>query len=109
VTLIPGVHEVSAEDVHAAAVEGSNSGATVFVLSSEGASSRADFFDAVRTGLRLDPPLIGSKSWDAFSDSLWSGIDGVDSSVVVITWRELQTWAGTHPKISLWQWPFSLT
>jgi len=85
--LIPGVHEVTSEEAASAVQEASSTGAMVFALSSEGASTRADFFDAVRASLPLDPPLIGSRTkWEALSDSLWGGIDELDSSVVVIIW-----------------------
>jgi hypothetical protein len=83
---IPGVHEVSPEEAASASLAASSAGARVFAFSTEGASSRADFFSAVRANLPLDPPLIGSRSWDALSDSLWGGIDGLDASIVVITW-----------------------
>lgn len=57
----------------------------MFSLSTWGAATRADFFDAVRASLPLDPPQIG-KSWDALSDSMWEGIYEVDASIVLITW-----------------------
>jgi Barstar (barnase inhibitor) len=87
VRLTSGVHEVTLEAADSAAQEAARIGAAVFVLSTEGASTRAEFFDAVRTNLPLDPPLIGSRSWDALSDSLWGGIDSVDASAVVIIWK----------------------
>src|SRR5207237_6274213 len=49
--------------------------------------TRADFFEQVRGDLPLDPPLIGSQSWDALADSLWGGIDSADASVVAIIWK----------------------
>jgi hypothetical protein len=84
--LVPGVHEVTPDVAASAVREASALGARVFVLSSEGASTRADFFDAVRASLPLDPPLFGSRSWDALEDSVWGGIDAFDESVIVITW-----------------------
>lgn len=86
VALVPGVHEVTSEQAASAVVEASKVGARVFALSTERASSGADFFNAVRASLPLDPPLMGLRSWDALSDSLWGGIDRIDASIVVITW-----------------------
>ncbi len=85
-TLVRGVHEVSAAEIESAVQVALTMRAATFSLSTKGASTRADFFDAVRASLPLDPPLVGSKSWDALSDSLWGGIDGVDTSIVLITW-----------------------
>jgi hypothetical protein len=86
VALRSGVHEVSAGVADAAAQEASRTGAQLFCVSRQETPSRAAFFDAVRAGLPLDPPLVGSKSWDALSDSLWGGLDALEASVVVITW-----------------------
>jgi barstar (barnase inhibitor) len=61
-------------------------GAAMFSLSTRGAATRADFFDAVRASLPLNPPVVGSEVWDALSDSLWEGIYEVDAPTVLITW-----------------------
>ncbi|MFI9785751.1 barstar family protein [Kitasatospora sp. NPDC051984] len=51
------------------------------------AASRADFFDAVRGALPMDPPLLGRRGWDALADSLWSGLHGApgDTALIVVT------------------------
>jgi hypothetical protein len=61
--------------------------AQLLILTTAGADSQAAFFDAVRRELPLDPPLVGSRSWDALSDSLWGGLDLLEAGVVVILWR----------------------
>lgn len=83
--LVPGVHEVSAAEIASAVHVAPTMGVAMFSLSTWGAATRADFFDAVRASLPLDPPQIG-KSWDALSDSMWEGIYEVDASIVLITW-----------------------
>jgi Barstar (barnase inhibitor) len=85
-TLLPGINEVTPEEADAAKDEAIRTGASVFVISTAGAANRADVFDRVRASLPLDPPLVGSKSWDALADSLWGGVDSLDASVVVIIW-----------------------
>lgn len=85
-TLLPGINEVTPEAADSAKEEAIRTGASVFVVSTGGAATRADFFDRVRASLPLDPPLVGSKRWDALADSLWGGVDSVDASVVVIIW-----------------------
>lgn len=61
-------------------------GYAIFVLPSEGISDRASLFDAVRATFPLDPPLIGSRSWDALSDSLWEGLHEHHARRILILW-----------------------
>lgn len=65
-------------------------GFTAFVFPAQGIVDRTSFFDAVRTTFPLDPPLIGSHSWDALSDSLWEGLFMHPAVRIVILWP------GTH-------------
>ncbi|NJP99981.1 barstar family protein [Streptomyces zingiberis] len=64
----------------------------------EGDPGRAAFFDAVRRTLPLDPPLVGSGSWDALSDSLWEGIHGQRCERVVIVWPDAASFAEASPE-----------
>jgi hypothetical protein len=73
-------------------------GAAVFDLATARGSTRQAFFDAVRAALPLDPPLVRSQSWDALSDSVWGGLDSLDTRTIVITWRELQRSRTWHPR-----------
>jgi len=56
-----------------------------------GINSRESFFDAVRSNLPVDPPLVGSRSWEALSDSLWQGLFATDADMMVIAWRDSGT------------------
>lgn len=85
-SLSRGVNEATSEEAESARSEASQLGADVFILATKGASTRADFFEQVKKSLPLDPPLLGSRSWDALADSLWAGIDSLDATVVVIIW-----------------------
>lgn len=82
-----GLTEVSHAELEGIIRQAELEGIPTYVLP-RGMASRESFFDAVRRGLPLDPPLEGSRSWDALSDSLWGGIDGLESDRVVIIWRE---------------------
>ena len=77
--------------------EATTNGATTYVLSVPEPADRAAFFDAVRNTFPLDPPLIGSRSWDALSDSLWEGLRTLDATQVVIVWRDAEIMSKTHP------------
>ncbi|MBA9007219.1 barstar family protein [Thermomonospora cellulosilytica] len=70
------------------AVEAADGGdVRVYSISTAGRSDRRGFFDAVRESLPLDPPLAGSRSWDALADSLWGGINSLGGPSVLIIWR----------------------
>ncbi len=84
--LVPGVHEVSEADLASAARVASTVGAAIFSLSTTGAATKADFFDAVRASLPLNPPVVSSRSWEALSDSLWEGLYEAGAALIVITW-----------------------
>ena len=59
--------------------------------------SKANFFDAVRCLLPLDPPLVSNRSWDALSDSLWQGIYGLPNDHVAIIWKDPNALATAAP------------
>ena len=47
---------------------------------------KSDFFSGARNIFPLDPPLVGSRSWDALADSLWEGLVQLPDSRIVILW-----------------------
>jgi len=63
------------------------------VLPTTGIVDRSSFFDAVRATFPLDPPLIGSHSWDALSDSLWEGLHTSAARRIAIMWQGTRTMA----------------
>ncbi len=83
--LNPGVSQVKELDLDATTHEATDAGFKVFILSS-GIATRDSFFDAVRKSIPLDPPIMSSRSWDALSDSLWSGLNSLDKDRVLIIW-----------------------
>jgi hypothetical protein len=48
------------------------------------------FFEAMKALLPLDPPLVGNRSWDALSDSLWSGLDQLAADNIAIVWPSVR-------------------
>jgi hypothetical protein len=80
-----GLSHVRHLDVEAMTREAESSGFRVFVLPS-GIDSRESFFDAVRETFPMDPPLLGSRSWDALSDSLGGGLYSIDEDRILIVW-----------------------
>ncbi|WP_181139628.1 barstar family protein [Streptomyces sp. Ru71] len=57
-------------------------------MTTAGGTGRAAFFNAVRAVLPLDPPVVGSQSLDALSDSLWGGIYSTDDQKLAIIWED---------------------
>ena len=73
-------------DADAILREARQDGTPAYVLPSAGLVNRDSFFEAVRRSLPLDPPLVGTRSWDALSDSLWGGLDALNNNRIVIIW-----------------------
>jgi RNAse (barnase) inhibitor barstar len=96
-SLQPGLVTIDSGSVDEVLEEATTSGATTYVLSVPPPADRAAFFDAVRTTFPLDPPLIGSRSWDALADSLWEGLRTLDAAPVVIVWRDAEIMSELHP------------
>ena len=81
----PGVTWMKEDEVARACQLALANGAAVFEFKS-GPATTAGLFEAIRGSLPLDPPVIGSSSWDALSDSLWGGLDSLDQREVVLAW-----------------------
>jgi barstar (barnase inhibitor) len=71
--------------------------AKIYVLPNVPITGRAAFFDAVRGIFPLDPPVLGSRMWDALSDSLAGGLAGVDTAYVVIIWPSANAMKAASP------------
>lgn len=86
IELKPGLQQTATFDLAAIQALARNEGFEVFTLPGEGVVDRASFFDAVRNVFPLDPPLAGSQSWDALSDSLWEGLHRHQCQRIAILW-----------------------
>ena len=91
--LQPGPVLTPTLDVEETRRQARQAGYSTFVLPAEGIVDRVSFFDAVRAVLPLDPPLIGSRSWDAMSDSLWEGLYALPDRRIAILWPNARTMA----------------
>lgn len=81
----PGIHQLATSAEAERAIEDAvKSGWQVFRLG-ENVSSIDSFFETVRQTLPLDPP-VQSCNWDALEDSLWSGLEALQASNVLIVW-----------------------
>lgn len=89
----PGLQRTGVLDVEAARSQAQQAGFTTFVLPAKGIVDRASFFDAVRATFPLDPPLVGSRSWDALSDSLWEGLYTHSARRIAILWPNTRAMA----------------
>lgn len=91
----PRLQRTGVLDVEETRRQAEQAGFTTFVLPAEGVLDRASFFDAVRATFPLDPPLVGSRSWDALSDSLWEGLYAHESRRIAILWPGASAMANT--------------
>jgi hypothetical protein len=95
--LQPGLTVIRPEDAREVVQAAAAEGCPLLRLSTENRSGREGFFDAVRNSLPLDPPLVGSCSWDALSDSLWEGLHAQQLDRVVILWTDATAFAEEDP------------
>ena len=49
--------------------------------------------------LTQDPPLGQGLSWDAFSDSLWSGVDALREPRISVLWRRADVLLHSAPAV----------
>lgn len=96
-TFKPGLFRTRSLEVEPTRRLAEQAGYTTFVLPTEGIVDRASFFDAVRTTFPLDPPLLGSHSWDAMSDSLWEGLYTHEARRIAILWPNARVLADSAP------------
>lgn len=68
-------------------------GGAMFVLPRVGIVDRDTLLDGARTALPMSPPLQGTRSWDAFADSLWQGVVDLPNSRVVVVWPNARAMA----------------
>lgn len=69
-----------------------------YVISTDKRVGREAFFDAVRSALPMDPPLVSSRSWDALSDSLWEGIRSLGANRVAVLWPDSSFFSEETPR-----------
>jgi len=87
--LRPGLHRAATLDVATLEQQAREAGCATFVLP-VGIVDRASFFDGVRSVLPLDPPVLGSGSWDGLDDSLWEGLHELPQRRILILWPNAQ-------------------
>lgn len=59
-----------------------------YVIEFECRGSVIELFREFKQKLPLDPPISGNVNWDAFTDSLWSGINDLENDLVALVWRD---------------------
>jgi hypothetical protein len=91
-----GLYRAPIPDIDATHDELQALGWRVFVLP-KGITDRRSFFEAVRSSLPLDPPVLGDQKWDALSDSLWSGLDRLETDRIALIWPASTTMAEAAP------------
>lgn len=91
-----GFHQLDHFDAAAAANHFRELGYRVFCLPS-GISDRGALIRAVKAAVPSDPPMRGDDNWDAFSDSLWGGLDSLETRGVALLWPVSAQLKETHP------------
>lgn len=92
-----GLRHIADFDVETGARELADRGNRVFLMPCGIKDERA-FFEGIRKSLPLDPPVVGDHSWNALSDSLWNGLDGIDACGIAIIWPGSAEMARAQPE-----------
>jgi hypothetical protein len=87
---LPLLSCVNAADLAALRAALQHAGYHIVELDGTGIEDGVSFFQVARGALPLDPPLGGGMSWDAFSDSLWGGLDVLGTKRVAILWTAVE-------------------
>jgi hypothetical protein len=70
-----------------------------FKLFSIGSPTDApEFFAQAKNEYPLDPKISGDVHWDAFSDSLWGGLDACSESKIALVIRDATVFSEGCPK-----------
>jgi hypothetical protein len=80
------IHQTGSENLEALERYLKENGFRIFVIDGDSISDAESFFSQIVSVLPLDPPLSGKVNWDAFRDSLWFGVDGLEETSVAIMW-----------------------
>lgn len=92
-----GLHHIPGFDVGTHSRKLADDGWRVFILPI-GIKDTQSFFEGIRARVPLDPPVLGNNNWDALSDSLWGGLDSLDTNKIVIIWPSSAEMASAHPE-----------
>jgi hypothetical protein len=85
---ISGIQVIGTEDANFIVRDSKKEDCAIYYFSTAEHSGRQGFFDSVRNTFPLDPPLIGDRSWDALSDSLWEGLFILPARKIAILWPD---------------------
>ncbi|MGW8973523.1 barstar family protein [Streptomyces platensis] len=96
--LEPGLTVIRPDDADSLIAAAAAEGCPLYQFSTHDQSGSEALFAAVRSALPLDPPVVGSSSWDALSDSLWEGIHSKKHGRVAILWTDATTFAEESPE-----------
>ncbi|WP_394849859.1 barstar family protein [Pendulispora brunnea] len=83
---VSGVVHVPDLDLDAVRAAAKVHGAIVYALPDTGITDRESFFGWFRANVPQDPPLVSARSWDAFRDSIRSGLLDEKPRRFVIVW-----------------------
>lgn len=93
----PGLFTVDASEIEQVVASYDCEGWRVFWLPGF-LGSKDEFFEGVRQSLPLAPPLQSNRSWDALSDSLWTGLYSLKDRKIVIVWPDASQMKALAPE-----------
>jgi|SRR5687768_4262538 len=86
--LVRGIHTLSPSNTERVTAEAADQQAAIHFIRGDHVVDRDSFFDAVRATLPLFPPVFSRDNWDALSDSIWNGLNELNTTRVLIIWSD---------------------
>ena len=90
-----GVQKVLPNEMEAIEQRAHSQGWQIYHLHGSQIRDRETFFEAIRAGFPLNPPLMSNRSWDALSDSLWQGLFELPAHRIIISWSNSDVMAAS--------------
>lgn len=87
---LPTINFINIESIEILRTSLKKNGFRIFQLDGEDIVDAESFFKKIVRVVPQDPPLSGKCNWDAFTDSLWGGLDELAEENVAFIWTKAE-------------------
>ncbi len=87
---LPAINFISNESLKMLRASLQKKGFNIFELDGDNVKDAKSFFKKIVNVFPQDPPLSGKCNWDAFTDSLWGGLDELAQERVAFIWTKVE-------------------
>lgn len=87
---LPTINFVRRESLEILRASLKKKGFRIFQMDGDNVKDAKSFFKKIVNVFPQDPPLSGKCNWDAFTDSLWGGLDEIAQERVAFIWTRVE-------------------